>query len=345
MNRSGAVGSFVRRGIASAACMAALVGAALPARAEGDDRPVAEALFNKGRDALKRGDLDAACAAFEESTRLEPAPGTMFNLGDCEEKRGHIAVAWQWFEEATQKLPASDKRRPLVVARAAALKARVPEVTIRLGPGAPADTTVVRDSIALGQASIGVALPTEPGTHRIVVSAPGHEDRGYPLEVKEREKRELVVEPGAALPAPPAPVPPPVVAAPQPVPPQPPPKIEPTSSRGGGLDKRTTGFIVGGIGVAGIGTALVLGAVALGDKSTVDEHCNKSTHLCNSPDGIDAASSGATLSTVSTVTFIVGAAALGVGAYLVLTSDGSPKTAVGASATAGGTMLRVVRQF
>src|SRR5262249_2654152 len=123
------------RAALSLACFVAVLGMAPRARAEGDDRAVAEALFDKGRAALKRGDLDAACAAFEESERLEPAPGTMFNLGDCEEKRGHIAVAWQWFEEASQKLSATDKRRALVVARAAALKARVPELTLQLAPG------------------------------------------------------------------------------------------------------------------------------------------------------------------------------------------------------------------
>jgi hypothetical protein len=102
--------------------------------------------------------------------------------------------------------------------------------------------------------------------------------------------------------------------------------------------------VIGGIGVAGIGTALVLGGLVLGRKSTVEHHCDSKTRTCDQP-GLNAASSGATLSTVSTVSFAIGAAATAVGAYVVLTSKEGPKTTMGAATTPSGGLLWAARQF
>ncbi len=318
---------------------AAAVTVQVPARA-GDDRAAAEALFGKGREAARRGDLEAACGAFEESARLEAAPGTLYNLGDCEEKRGHIAAAWQWFTETLTKLPVADERRPLVQKRIAALEPRVPTLTLRLAPGAP-DAVVARDGVELGPASLGVALPFEPGKHRIVVYAPGHEERGEDVVLVEGEHRELAVAPGpetkpsaSAAPPPAAVVPP----RPKPLAPSPPPAAA-------HADTRTLGYVVGGVGVAGIGTALALGAVALGKKSTVADHCNTARGTCDSQAAVDAASSGSTIATASTVTFIVGAAAVGVGAYFILTSGKSSETTLRAGAGVGSASLRLTHVF
>jgi hypothetical protein len=336
--------------------LAAACGVAAEARAGGDQQAAAQALFNKGRDAAKRGDLATACAAFEESERLEPAPGTLFNLGDCEEKRGHLAAAWQSFQEAFAKLPPSDKRRSIVEARVTALKARLPMLAVRLAPDAPAGTTVTRDAIELREASLGVSLPLDPGTHQVVAAAAGHSERQFTVELKEGEQKELVVAPGpptTPLPAPsPAAVAPAatavVAAAPKAAPPAGP-KQASASPRAAGqprADTKTLGYVVGGVGVAGIGAALVLGGVALGKKDTLSEdHCNAETRTCDSQKGVDAASSGATLATASTVSFIVGAAAVGVGAYFILTSGESHSTAVGASAAVGGGSIRLVHRF
>lgn len=331
--------------------LAAASGVAAEAQAGGDQQAAAQALFNKGRDAAKRGDLATACSAFEESERLEPAPGTLFNLADCQEKSGHLAAAWQSFQEAFAKLPPSDKRRSIVEARVSALKVRLPTLAVRLAPDAPAGTTITRDAIELREASLGVSLPLDPGTHEVVATAAGHSERRFAVELKEGEQKELVVTPGPATPAPSvaaAPVAAPVAAPPKAVPPAGQQQAGASSKPSGHsrADTRTLGYVVGGVGVAGIGTALVLGAVALGKKDTLsDDHCNAETRTCDSQKGVDAASSGATLATASTVTFIVGAAAVGVGAYFILTSGESNSTAVGASAAMGGGSIRLVHRF
>jgi hypothetical protein len=313
------------------------------AQASGDDRAAAEALFSKGREAAKRGDLDAACAAFEESIRLDPAPGTMFNLGDCEEKRRHDAAAWQWFEETLTKLSASDQRRPLVQRRIAAIEARLPMLTIRLAPGSPPDAVVQRDGSELRAASLGVALPLDAGTHHVVVTAPGHDAHVEDIQLAPGDHKELVVAAGPKTAAAPPPVPPPTpqpIIAPPPAAAPPVPAPSPAHA-----DTRVLGYVVGGVGAASVVTALVLGGVALGDKSTVDAHCNRTTRLCDSQSAVDAASAGSALTTASTVTFIVGAAALGVGTYFVLSSGKSGETDVRASAGLAGASVSLTHTF
>lgn len=304
--------------------------------AQGGDRAAAEALFEKGRAAMERGDLNTACAAFDESNRLDPAPGTLFNLADCEEKRGHFSSAWQLFDQTASKLPPNDERRESVQQRADSLKARLSHLTITLAPGAPQDSRVVRDQFEVRPVSLGLPLPVDPGAHWIIVTAPGRNENRISVQLAEGESKEIAVEPG-----------PPIGAAPQGTPPRstPPTALESSGKAHGHFDKQTAGYVIGGIGVAGIGTALVLGAVALGKKSTVDAHCNTALRTCDSPDAVDAASSGGTLATVSTVSFIVGAVATGVGVYFVLSSDGGNQTRVGSNLRRGGGILEISREF
>jgi hypothetical protein len=343
MNSAGVRRSFRQRAATALLVAAATCASATVARASGDDRAAAEALFAKGRDAAKRGDLDAACAAFEESIRLDPAPGTMFNLGDCEEKRRHDAAAWQWFQETLEKLSESDRRRPLVQSRIAAIEARLPTLTIRLAPGSPPESVVQRDGSELRAASLGVALPLDAGTHHVVVTAPGHAPHAEDVQLAQGDHKELLVAPGPETAAPPPPVPPP---APPPVLAPPPAQSSAAApSHSSHADTRVLGFVVGGVGAASVVTALVLGGVALGEKSTVDDHCNRTTRLCDSQSAVDAASSGSALATASTVTFIVGAAALGVGTYFVLTSGKSGETDVRAAAGLDGARVSLTRTF
>jgi hypothetical protein len=326
--------------------VAALAGACVFAivplvHAQSSDPAAAEALFEKGREALARDDFQTACAAFGESNRLDPSDGTVGNLAICEERRGHLATAWQWFEQLAAKLPAGDPRREIAVQHAAALKPRIPALTIALAADAPVGTRVTRDSVELRAASLGTPLPVDPGAHRVVVSAPGRADRRYAIELRERETKEFVVEPGSAAEsaaatgagaqAHGAPSSPGAIGR------------ESTATHSSGA--RTAGYIVGGVGVAGIGTALVLGGIALGKKSTVQGECDLKTRLCNTQNGPDAASAGHTLATASTISFVIGAVATGVGAYLVLSSPSEKGPAVSAAALPGGAFVNVTRRF
>jgi len=306
---------------------------AFPLSAQPRDSASADALFEAGREALDRGDVAVACQRFEESNRLESAAGTILNLANCREKLGQLASAWQRYREALQKLPPGDERVALAREHATALEPRVPRLTIVLGSGAPADAKVYRDGVELGGASLGLPLPVDPGRHEVTVSAPGRTESRVVVEIKESEQRELTVEAGAADSA--------VGTS----------SADSSSTLGPLRDKsddgsgqRTLGFVIGGVGIAGLAVSMVAGVQALDKKNTVEDECQQ--NLCSQA-GLDAADSGKTWITVSNVAFAVGAVGVGVGAVLVLSSGSSrsSETALGAHALPGGGALRLRGHF
>jgi hypothetical protein len=95
-------------------------------------------------------------------------------------------------------LPQDDARRPIAQQRAAAVDKRVPRLTIKLAPGSPVDTKIMRDDVDIGIASLSIALPENPGEHAVLVRAAGHKERRYPVTLAEGQSQELVVQPGEA---------------------------------------------------------------------------------------------------------------------------------------------------
>ena len=286
------------------------------------DSVSAEALFQAGREAAVRGDFREACAKFAESQRLDPAPGTLINLGDCKEHLGLFASAWGYYREAADRLT-GDKRVEGLKARVAAIEPRLSRLTLTLAPGAPDEARITRDGVELGAASLGVAMPVDPGEHVVVVTAPGREPRRYVVSVGEAESPALALEPGATA-----------VAITPPPPPKPPP--------GSG---RAVGFVMGSLGVASLAASGVTGVMTIQRKGTVKTECPG--QVCRGSAGLDAAAQGKTLSLASTVTFATGLVGLGVGAYLVLSggSKSTPAVALTTTITPETTGLRLVGQF
>lgn len=294
---------------------AAVLLGTLSAGAQGRDATAAEVLFREGREAMGSGDYARACAKFRESNRLDPAPGTVLNIGGCEEKLGHVATAWSLFSEVTQRLPSSDERYVVAAQRVAALEPRLPRLTISLAPGAPAGARVFRDGVELKAASLDTALPVDPGDHEIAVEAPGRARKVVHSSLRESERKKEIVDAGPV-------------------------QDKALAGKPKHHDK-TWGWVLGGVGVAGLGVGAVTGVMVLGKKSTVDDNCD-SARRCNQT-GIDAADSGRTLGTISGASFIIGAIATTAGAYILLSGDDKehPTTALGV----GPGQLHLVRRF
>src|SRR3984957_3025402 len=117
-----------------------------------DTGAAATALFLQGREAIDRGDYVTARAKLEESLELDPsAAGTLINLALCDEKTGRIAHAWQDLHHALDLLASGDSRRIAYVRdRLKAIEPMVPQLTLRLSPGAPAGAHVVRAGVEVG---------------------------------------------------------------------------------------------------------------------------------------------------------------------------------------------------
>ena len=78
-----------------------LVVAVLPVRAQPGGSE-AEALYDKGRKLMAVHRTAEACAAFEQSQKVEPAVATLIALATCREMLGQLATAWKLVVAAEQ---------------------------------------------------------------------------------------------------------------------------------------------------------------------------------------------------------------------------------------------------
>jgi tetratricopeptide (TPR) repeat protein len=303
-------------GSRASSCAALLFACALGSSAAAQSSAAAaEALFEKGLSAMQAGRFDEACPALAESYRLDPRPGGLFTLAECENKSGRVATAaahYQDYLRLVEKLPAPQRgaqkaREKVSREQLAALEPRVPKLTIQLAEGTPEGATVFLGKLELGQPSLGVALPIDPGKHVVRLEMAGRSPTVLDVVLAEGEAKSVELELGA-LPS--------EEAAPQ-VPVGPPEEVPPSGGSGSALTP--LGLVVGGVGVAGLIVGGVTGALVFAQKSTVDEHCVG--NVCNQ-EGLDATETASTFGLVSTVGFIAGGALVTTGLVLLLV-DGS----------------------
>ncbi|HEY1549617.1 MAG TPA: tetratricopeptide repeat protein, partial [Kofleriaceae bacterium] len=77
-----------------------------------DPGHVADETFERGRALMAKKQYAEACAAFEQSQRLDPQFGTLFNLADCEVQLGKLATAWGRYREL-ERTDSNQERRAL----------------------------------------------------------------------------------------------------------------------------------------------------------------------------------------------------------------------------------------
>jgi hypothetical protein len=263
------------------------------------DPVAAEELFLAGRTAMDQGDLQTACKRFAESERLDPAPGTLINWAECLSRRGEVASSWLKWREALEALPQADERRAGAADRIRALEPRVPRLEIRLSPDVPAGAVVQRDGVVVDPALFGLPIPVDPGPHRIAVVAPGRVTHESVETLSEAERRAIVVRAGSPLPplaGPLAPRPPHPLSRPAPV----------------------AGWIVAGIGAAGLVTGATFGILAITEKGRMEDHCSRSSGslFCDGA-GLTAAHVGQSYATIANVAVPVGLLGLGVGGVMI----------------------------
>ena len=305
----------MRFAIASLVLPVALMSKPHSALAQSSDEVTAEALFRAGREASVEGRHAQACMRFKESFRLEPVPGTLLNIAICEEELGRLASAWQGYQGVLDALPASDERAELARSHLSKLEPRLPRLTLRLAPNAPPNTSIRRDRNVVGSASIGLALPLDPGRHDFAVVAPRHAERRFVVVLREGEHRELVLEPGAPVD-----------------------QVERRVPAGPPGHERKNHLLAHSLLAAGalgfVGGAIATG-FALDRLATVHEHCHDK--LCD-PSGLEASREGKKLTALAGYGFAIALAGLGSGAYLLLTSTGAeatpaPRASLGLSAS------------
>jgi hypothetical protein len=272
---------------------------------------VAEALFREGRRLFDEGNIDAACIKFAASQGAEPSTGTLLNLAICHDKQGRTATAWAEFLDVatTAARGGQSKREAYALSRAAELEATLSRLRIELAE--PLDGMVIHlDATVLSSDAVGTAVPLDPGSHKVEVSAPGKQTWSTTVTIEEGPSEQALVVPTLVdvVPEPPPP-PAPAVAVPSPETPKPPPpEIAPSIS-----PWVWVGVAVGG---AGLTMGAVTGALSLSKAGDIDDACVEDS--C--PPGLEGEYDEAVvLANVSNVGFAVAGLGLGiaiVGAFL-----------------------------
>lgn len=259
----------------------------------------AEALFREGRALLERGEVAAACDKLEASNALDPSAGTLLNLAACRLKQGRTATAWAHFVAAERVARNQSRSEQAIEAkrRAEELEPTLSTLTL-LAPGAPPGLEVRRRGRIVQAASLGTAVPVDPGPMLIELSAPGFESSRLEVTVGTSADRLRVTLPklskveavGAS----------PVVDSRPPAP------------------QRTSvlPWVIGGVGGGALIAGGVLGGLALSSNS-------KAVQACDAGDDANCAETqdrrdGQALA--STVCVGVGVLGVGVAAIWLLTS-------------------------
>ncbi len=246
------------RGLAAAAVLFAALGATSAAHADpAADRAAARDHLTKAQELKKQGQLAEALAEFQESERLEPKLSTLLDLADLAEQLGKLVEA-QTYWAAGRDMAKHDEKpqsRARAEQRLAGVEKRLAHLTLQLAADAPAGAQVYRDDALLEPASLGTALPANPGDHVVVVKVAGHDDAKFSVKLAEGDNQTLPIAAGPATasqaPPPPPPPPKPVAAPAQ--------ELQVSTSSGSG--QRTLGIILGAGGIVGLGAGSLLWSV------------------------------------------------------------------------------------
>jgi hypothetical protein len=317
---------MLRRLLSSAvmgAMMCATICVASQAHADIKD---AEELFRQGKAEMAKANYDKACPMFAESYKQDPAMGTLLNLALCHEAIGRIASAWgEWRaveQQARAAVPPREDRIKMAKEHAEKLEPRLSRIKVLVPADARVDGLTIKiDGEAKGE-PLWNGIPVDPGTRMIIVSAPGKktltrevkiDDEGVvvPLTIPKLEDAPASEQrpPGATSVGP---------------------DLEKVEEYASNQARRTTGFVIGGIGIAtlAVGGAFGIGAI-INDGSAKD--------ACPAPcirGSAEAADADAktdrafVFSNIANVTLPLGIIGAAVGAYLVLTAGPTERVAI-----------------
>jgi hypothetical protein len=263
------------------------------------DRATARTLANEGQEAFDKGDYPTAVDRFARADALYHAPTLGLALARAQVGMGRLISAAETYNRIVSEGVPPKAPPPFVKAvedagkELEAVDARIPRVIINTRGSA--DAVVTLDGTTVPLASLGVKRPVDPGRHIFHATAPGLFAEPITLTLAEGVVQSVTLDLK------------PVVPSPRP-PPAPPSKLQ-----------ARLGIVALGVGGAGIVLGSVTGVLAIRKHDELDAQCDTNTRLCQA-NANDALASFHTFSTVSTVGFIVGGAAVAGGVVLLVTA-------------------------
>lgn len=198
-----------------------LLATPLQAQVSESQRAAARDLFKEG-DALQRsGKIVEALDKFQRAQAVFDAPTNLVRIAECEAALGRLVESSEAYRSVLRvQLPAGSPpafQAAVDQARAelAQVEPRVPRLVIEVQPAKIQGIELQIDGQNVPAALVGASMPLDPGSHRVLVSAPGYASAEQQVVLKEQEAKTLSLTlkaaPGAppgspAMPPPPPPV-------------------------------------------------------------------------------------------------------------------------------------------
>ena len=327
-------------GCASFALAAILVWSGTAHATDDSAKGAARDLANEAKRDFDAGNFKEAGLKFQRAYDIAKVPTLAVWAARALVKQGRMVAASELYRQATRLAPndlwvgnAQEQAQTDAGKELGALQPRIPKLRITVEGAEAKDVDLTVDNAKISTALLGIDIPADPGRRHIVVKK-GTEVVERTVDLAEGERRETVLTfklatPMLAQPAIPAEVPPvPPVALPKEASPMPTAaaaptvavtavapaatEAQPTNSVGG--SQRTWGWVVLGVGAAGLLTGAVTGIVVMSNSSLRNDCPNG---------GCPASKSGSVdtynlMRNVSTTGFIVGSVGAAVGVTLLL---------------------------
>jgi tetratricopeptide (TPR) repeat protein len=296
----------------------ALAWGAAEAHAQGaSDKAAAEALFDRGLLLMKEGRFAEACERLEQSQSIERGIGTMLYLAECYEKIGKTASAWAIFREAASWAQAEgqSERADAGKRRAEKLEKDLSRLAVQVPSANKLEGLRISDNGSVLQPSVyGLALPVDPGVHRVEAKAPGYLPWSSEVKVGAHadsvEVRVPLLEkdPNAAVAA--APVAPSAAAtASAAMEPSPAPAAARPEADSGMSGQKITGITLGALGVASIIAGAIVGGLAIKHNNDAEDDLDDNGD-CSTSDCESLSDKAVKEARASTITWAAGAALL-----------------------------------
>jgi hypothetical protein len=253
-----------RRWVSSLSLACALLGSQVPAAAQ-DAAALkqARAQFQQATELEQAKNWTAALQAFREVGQVRMTPQVRFHIAVCEEGLGRLVAALGGYELAlgdAEKVGMEFKGE--VEENVTRLRARIPKLVIERGAGANA-AAIELDGIAVGDSSVGVEVPLDPGPHAVTAKAPNHKPFEANVTLTEEQTTRLEVK---LEELPPELQPSRSVGNTAPPPDKPPSKVVP--------------FVIGGVGIASLIGSGVLFGLRQSTLSELEDACGPDGKQC-----------------------------------------------------------------
>lgn len=150
-------------------------------------KEIAKKLFDEGAQLERKGEYADALVKYKEAEQIVVTPGLRFHQGYCHEMMGLLKSAVDEYELADQLARESNRSdvQSAVAARLERLRARVPQLAIRVVPSTP-NAEVQLDGVAVAVALLdGKAFRLDPGEHMVSARAAGYSDFAKRVQVPE----------------------------------------------------------------------------------------------------------------------------------------------------------------